>query len=395
MPTTAPEQCVILVGGRGTRLGELAASTPKPLIEVGGRPFLLYLLREAARFGFRRIVLLAGYRADAITDFVDGNDELRSLGLEITVAREETPLGTGGALRRAADALDPQFLLLNGDSWFDFNWLEVCRRGLGEPTALVALALRRVADAGRYGVVDWAAGRVNAFHERGFPGAPGLVNGGVYFCRKDLIAQGGQGGSLEQNILPALAKEGRIVGDEYQGFFIDIGVPESLAAAQSSVPPRFRRPAAVLDYDGVFKHRSGIASARDEFVWVEGGVEAVRRLNATGYYVFVVGVPAPEGAPGYSVAASEAFMHRMAFEMRGAGGHIDDWQRLPSIAASDAAIRDLLRTWPVAEEGSFRILGRSTDGKAGEPLMLPCYDNAGANLDRLVEKILLARPPIA
>ena len=237
---TAPAQCVILVGGLGTRLGKLTASTPKPLLEIGGRPFLSYLLHEAARFGYRRVLLLAGYRSAAVDDFVANGRDLRGGDMEIAVSREETPLGTGGALWQAADQLDDAFLLLNGDSWFDFDWREVCRHGAARPDAAVALALRRVDDAGSYGVVELTDGRVTAFRERGRPGEPALVNGGVYYCRKRYLVEAGPGSSLERDILPALVAQGRLVGREYDGFFIDIGVPESLAAAQLSVPPRWR-----------------------------------------------------------------------------------------------------------------------------------------------------------
>src|SRR5579862_4361201 len=115
-------QAVCLVGGRGTRLGTLTDSSPKPLLEVGGRPFLDYLVHEARRFGLTRLTLLSGYQSGEIERRYDG----RHFGqLAVEVVAEPEPAGTAGALVNAAGKLDETFFLLNGDSYFDFNWLSL------------------------------------------------------------------------------------------------------------------------------------------------------------------------------------------------------------------------------------------------------------------------------
>ena len=92
-------QAVILVGGRGTRLGALTDDTPKPLLAVGGKPFLAYVVGALARQGFRDIVLLAGYQAAAVQAFARDH---APPGVQIQCVVEASPLGTGGALRNAA-----------------------------------------------------------------------------------------------------------------------------------------------------------------------------------------------------------------------------------------------------------------------------------------------------
>ena len=113
-------QVVFLVGGTGSRLGALTAETPKPVLPVGGRPFLDYLLDEASRYGFSRCLMLCGYRAESIQKAYEGRT-VRGMRIETVVEAE--PAGTGGALARAADRLDELFFLVNGDSLFDCNWL--------------------------------------------------------------------------------------------------------------------------------------------------------------------------------------------------------------------------------------------------------------------------------
>jgi hypothetical protein len=118
-----PEQAVILVGGLGTRLAELTKNHPKPLLTVGDAPFLDELIWRLERYGFRRLLLLAGHRAEKFTGYMAQYFQDKSIDVELLV--EPHPLGTAGALRFAADKLDRSFYLLNGDSLFDFNWLDL------------------------------------------------------------------------------------------------------------------------------------------------------------------------------------------------------------------------------------------------------------------------------
>jgi D-glycero-alpha-D-manno-heptose 1-phosphate guanylyltransferase len=87
----APQQCVMLVGGRGTRLGALTADTPKPLLPVGGRPFLEYLLLEAARLGFRRILLLAGFGGEQVVNYARAESLGPRIGVTVEVVVEDGP----------------------------------------------------------------------------------------------------------------------------------------------------------------------------------------------------------------------------------------------------------------------------------------------------------------
>src|SRR5262245_29284658 len=107
---------LILVGGLGARLRSALTDRPKALAPVDGRPFLAFLLGQLPAAGIRRVVLCTGYRAHQVEETFGS----RYGDLALTYSREETPLGTGGALRLAVPRMDAErFLVLNGDSYID------------------------------------------------------------------------------------------------------------------------------------------------------------------------------------------------------------------------------------------------------------------------------------
>ena len=223
-------QAVILCGGLGSRLGALAAQTPKPLLPVGGAPFLDALLFEIGRHGIKRVLLLAGFAAQRILEYAASTPLRSRFDLEIDVSVEPQRAGTGGALWHARDRLDDQFLLLNGNSWFDINLLDFACRAVSEPCAAGAIAVRLLADASRYGVVELDGDRVSRFRERPERAGGGLVSAGVYFFWRALVDALAPSCSLEADVLPKLADRRGLRAVSFDGYFIDIGVPNSFSA---------------------------------------------------------------------------------------------------------------------------------------------------------------------
>ncbi len=222
-------QCAILVGGAGTRLGDIARDLPKPLLPVAGRPFLEWLLIKAAGHGLERVLLLAGHKAGAVFDYLAASGVAARLGLDIAVSVEPEPLGTAGALGHAINALDQVFILVNGDTWFDFDW-----SALGGGEAFDAmLSLRSLDHPDRYETVALDGTRVTGFVPRGSAAGPALINGGTYLLRRRVFEGLSGVASLENDFLPRLCAQGRLGGKVFEAPFIDIGIPADYAAAQS------------------------------------------------------------------------------------------------------------------------------------------------------------------
>ncbi len=371
----APEQAVVLVGGLGTRLGELTGGLPKPLVDVGRRPFLSYLLRHVARFDFTRVLLLAGHRAEAVRERAH---DLAPAGLEVEVAVEPRPLGTGGALRFAAGRMDERVLLLNGDSLFDFNWLDLLLADDGD--ADVVLSLRRESDASRFGVVRTDGERVTGFAERGDAGG-GLINGGVYLLHRRAAEACPTEGSFERDVLPALAASGRVRAREQKGFFLDIGVPDALEAARTVVPRSLRRPAVFFDRDGVLNVDHGYTHDPNALEWMPGAVEAVKAANDAGRFAFLVTNQAGVARGLYGEAQVCAFHARLQAELRRRGAHLDDIRYCPHHPDGTAPgyakacawrkpapgmLLDLMARWPVDRAGSVMVGDKPSDMQAAQ-----------------------------
>ncbi len=245
-----PQQAVILAGGRAQRLGSLAHATPKPLLPVGGRPFVEYLLDEFARFGFTDILLACGRLGMQISDRYD---DCEWKGAHVRCACEKQEGGTAGALRQLWDKLDDTFALANGDTLFDLDWLKLAGGLRPSDAGIVALRCVPADSAARYGAVklEKHSGSITSFADRPCSSASSgkaLINGGAYVLRRDALAGAEKmPSSLEREVLPHLARANKLRGDVFSGEFIDMGVPDDYARAQTLVKQIVRRDTTLWD----------------------------------------------------------------------------------------------------------------------------------------------------
>ncbi len=228
---------VVLCGGLGTRLRAVVGDRPKVLAPVAGEPFLGHLLGHLRRQGFADVVLSTGYLGEMVEAYAADGARWR---LRLRYAREPKPLGTAGALRFAADALDLRepFLALNGDTFFSGSLPRLVAFHRQKPGAQASLALVRVDHADRYGTVqvDAETDAVTAFVEKQ-PGhlGPAWISAGVYVMAPALLAgvPPGRNVSLERDVFPRRIGQG-LYGCRFEdAVFLDIGTPEAYAQAAS------------------------------------------------------------------------------------------------------------------------------------------------------------------
>jgi mannose-1-phosphate guanylyltransferase len=227
---------ILLVGGMGTRLMPLTRDTPKPMLPIAGLPVTEHQLMAAKRAGITTIVLATSYLSEVFTPyFGDGS----KWGLDIRYAVEETPLGTGGAIKNAAAALnlragsDEPIVIFNGDVLSSHNLAKQIQEHVAH-NADVTLHLTHVEDARAYGCVPVDEnGRVTAFLEKMDNPITNTINAGSYVFHPSVIETIAANTvvSVERDVFPALVAAGnKIYGYIEDAYWLDIGTPRALLA---------------------------------------------------------------------------------------------------------------------------------------------------------------------
>ena len=275
---------------------------------------------------------------------------------------------------------------------------------IGLPETAGVVALRRMADTGRYGRARLSGGAITDFAEKATASGPGLINGGIYWLERSVLDWiEALPASLEQDVLPRLAKAGLLGGRSYDGFFIDIGIPEDLARAQALIPEQMRRPAVFLDRDGVLNADSGYPHAPEQIEWTEGAHQAVKNFNDAGYFVFVATNQAGVAHGLYDEDTVRRLHRWMNTELMQTGAHVDDWRYCPfhpeaKVEAYRGAhpwrkpgagmLLDLMEHWPVETSRSFLIGDRESDVEAARNAGIAGHRFSGGSLAAFAEQIL-------
>ena len=223
-------QAVIMVGGKGTRLLPLTLTRPKPAMPVLDKPFLKYLIESMADAGIEEIFLACGYKSDVLAHAIgDGSD----MGVRIIYSDEDTPLGTGGAIKRLEDRLDPVFLAANGDTLTSVDIAAQIREHF-ESGAAVTDSLSEVDDPSQAGVVRIDGdGRILEFQDKPKreEACSNLVNSGVYVVDKKVLEYipNDTFYDFSKDLFPLLIEKGeRLQGHMAKGIWVDIGRPHDL-----------------------------------------------------------------------------------------------------------------------------------------------------------------------
>lgn len=214
----------VLCGGFGTRLGELTRDLPKPMLPVGGRPYLERVLASFAERGLTDFVLLTGYRAEVIEDhFKNGED----FGYRVAYSRETEPLGTGGALREARQLLGDRFILTFGDVLRRFDYDRFVQQHIGNALAVYPRLT--------HGNADVAEGFITRFSKHA-PELPYLDAGFalMHAGTIDLLPEVGPC-SFEEVVYANLAEHGSLEAEIVDHDFFDIGTPEELAKTKAAL----------------------------------------------------------------------------------------------------------------------------------------------------------------
>jgi mannose-1-phosphate guanylyltransferase len=257
---------ILLVGGFGTRLMPLTKNTPKPMLTVAGVPVTEHQIAMAKAAGISEIVLATSYLSDVfIPYFGDGS----KWGIKIKYAVEKEPLGTGGAIRNAAQLLDSNesVVILNGDVLSSHNLGEQIRQHEAND-ADVTLHLTEVQDARAFGCVPTDSnGRVTAFLEKMENPVTNQINAGCYVFNPRVVSTIPLNTvvSVERETFPELVTSGaKVFGYVENAYWLDIGTPRALLKASIDIVQRnsefLAMPGSIIDPTAVISGGSCIGA---------------------------------------------------------------------------------------------------------------------------------------
>lgn len=225
-------EAVILAGGLGTRLKSVVCDLPKSMAPISGKPFMWYMLEYLNCQRVNRVILATGFKHDCIERYF-GN---RYKDMAIVYSREDEPLGTGGALKKAFAYLSEDYVVvLNGDTFFDIDLKRAIDIHFLENTDLT-LCLKPMKNFSRYGIVITSGNRVIGFEEKKYR-KYGNINGGVYIVKTNIFKK------IELPIKFSFEIDfiEKYVSKQYfnayfcDGYFIDIGIPSDYQKANSEI----------------------------------------------------------------------------------------------------------------------------------------------------------------
>jgi D-glycero-D-manno-heptose 1,7-bisphosphate phosphatase len=325
---------VIMAGGKGTRIAELAPGIPKPMIPVHGKPVLEYQLDCLVKAGLRDILVVVGHLGDLIRAYFDQSPYKKY----IHYYAESEPLGTAGALFNFLDELGDSFFLINGDIIFDVDFSRIVAAHR-EKNALATLVSHPnnhpydsallVAD-GEGRVVQWINKEEDRlyYHNR--------VNTGIHLFEKELWSAAQKNITrkkvdLDRDVLKPLINTRRIFVYDTPEYIKDMGTPgrynqierdiETGMAASRNMKNKQR--AVFLDRDGTINELTGFVTKPEDFTLIPGAAEAIKGINNSGYLAIVI-TNQPVIARGEcSLTDLDAIHQKMESELGKEGAYID------------------------------------------------------------------------
>ena len=276
------DDAVILVGGLGSRLGKITKKTPKPLVLIDSNRFLDFLLTKIIKYNFKKIYLLCSYKKEIFFRLYHNKIIHNS---KIICIDEGNRKGTGGALYKLKKKIKKNFLLLNGDTYFDINLEHLISRNSSRYDAILALTHKKKSINNKL-LTNLKINKDNILTYSNKKNV--LMNGGIYILSQKLLTKiENKNISLENDILDKLILNKKVKAYFYDEKFIDIGSNLKLNYLKKN-PQLLKNKVFFLDRDGVVNDDKGYVLNYKQFIFLKGVKSAIRYLNTKKYLVILL-----------------------------------------------------------------------------------------------------------
>lgn len=190
-------KAIILAGGRGKRLRPITDYVPKPLVPIKNVPIIEWQIKYLKKFGITDVIICTGYKQELIENYLDS----KKLGIKIKFSIEKTPLGTGGAIKKAGKLIqDKSFIVINGDTITNID----LKKLVVKQNSIAAIELRT-----KFGVLETNDDKITKFKEKKEI-SDLWMNAGIYHLQKDMLKDLPTQGDIEKTVFPDYAKKKKL-----------------------------------------------------------------------------------------------------------------------------------------------------------------------------------------
>ncbi len=271
---------VILAGGFGTRIRKYLNGKPKPMIKFDKFDFLDLLIRKICTYDINKVFILAGYKGEKIKKKYH-RKKINLVDIECII--EKKPRGTAGCLNQIRKKLTADFIVVNGDTFFDIDYNLVINFNLRDTYSLIGLAKNKNYKSNKK-LINLSISNNKIIYSNS-----NYINGGIYKFKKKIFEYIKKYNcSLEEDVLPELIKKKKVSGKKFNNFFLDIGTPKNLFYAKKKLISYLKRPAIFLDRDGTINEDLGYTHKIKDLKFRKGIIGGLQKLQKKKYQLFII-----------------------------------------------------------------------------------------------------------
>ena len=190
-------KAIILAGGRGKRLRPITDYIPKPLVPIKNIPIIEWQLKYLKKFGVDEVIICTGYKQEMVENYLN----VKKIGIKIKYSIEKTPLGTGGAIKKAGKMIkDKSFFVINGDTITNIDLKKLSKK----QNSIASIELQT-----KFGILEISNDKIINFKEKKeIPDT--WMNAGIYHLEKNILKDLPDKGDIEKTVFPEYAKKGKL-----------------------------------------------------------------------------------------------------------------------------------------------------------------------------------------
>jgi len=376
------DQCLILAGGYGSRLGNITKKTPKPLLAVNKRPFIFFLIKNLYRQGIRDFIILSYYKnhlfnSKSFNNFRDA---------KIRVLKEKKKLGTLGSIINAKKFLKQSFFVANGDSYFDFNIrdLELNTLNKGKKIGVAITKIKSPILKVSYFFKKKKLNKIDYTKKK-----TKYVCGGTYYIKKKILNNYPKKNfDIDAELILKVNHKKIIFAKHYKNNFLDIGTPKDFKNLSKFLKKNITKPCAFLDRDGVINKDLGYVHTKEQTKWSKNIFKTIKYLNDNNYRILILTNQAGIAKGYYSLKEYNkytnwfhdqflnkgSFIDQTYFSPFHPNGKIKKYKKRSNLRKpGNGMIIKAFKDWEIQKRKSFLIGDKQTDIIAGRKSGIKSY----------------------